>query len=113
MIKWFLAYPIYVFENLNNPFPKSEQLVRHNSFNIFFLLLLGFIIYFVTFVLLFLVLKQINYFGIERRTVAIIIAGFINILILPVYLIVNYTAYVFLKENYIENFDLPKIKGLK
>jgi len=113
MIKWFLAYPIYIFENIDNPFPKSEKLVKNNSFKIFLLLLLMFIVPFIAFLLMFPFIKQFDYFGLNRRTVIIIIGGFLTIILFPIYILINYEAYTYLKENYIEIIDLPKLKKIQ
>lgn len=112
MVKWFLVYPIYVFENVDNPFPKSEKLVKYNSLMIFLLLFIGFVIYFFGVASLVVISKQFNYWGFENSTVIMVIGGFFSLIAYPIALILNYRVYVYLNDNYNENSDMPKIKAL-
>jgi len=117
-IRWFLTYPIYVFEQAGDPFNRSEKLAKNHYFNIFSIMALFWISVLIVFLII--TILSIIIMGVIldiepsiKRNAFLVIISVLLLLASPVHGILEYESYKWLKAHYKERFDDIKPKFLK
>ena len=107
MVKWYIAYPLYIFDKSGDPFDKSEKMVKGRGPQIFAILFLGFVIPFILAIVGILQFQKLVVYVVYSQEMVVIWGHLISIIFYPLYVLLKFEVYKFLNENYKESREYP------
>jgi len=109
-VKWFSVYPAYVFEQSDDPFFRSERLIKNRFFKVLLIVIIYWSLFLALSIPCYLYLRstvvelQKSFFYLSLLSIPALISA-------PIHGILEYEVYSYLKTNYKETYEdfKPKI----